>query len=141
MSENLTTEKSESSKLRQPHVLVVDDEPLICLGLYSALSEAGYLVEESYDGHQAFKPSVGDVWDLLITDYRLPSCNGFDVIRSLRKIHPRIPVVMISSYADSISPDLVKELGIACIIPKPFDLGRVVACADKLTRQASDCVQ
>ena len=115
-------------------MLIVDDEPLICMALRSVLKDAGFAVEQSLDGRVALEPDSGSRWDLLITDFRLPSCDGFDVIRSLRRLQPGLPVVMISSYADSVPRETVEELSIDCLIPKPFDLDQIVACAKHLTR-------
>jgi len=102
-------------------ILVVDDERLIRWGLRQGLQELGYQVDEAADGAEAVQAVQREVPDLVLLDYRLPDESGIDVLRRIRKLAPRIPVVMITAHASvSGAVEAMKE-GAYDYIGKPFE--------------------
>ena len=80
-------------------VLVVDDEKMVRWTLAQALGEAGYQVDEASDAAEALRIATGDLPDVVLLDYRLPDRTGVEVLRDLRKLAPRLPVVMLTAHA------------------------------------------
>ena len=53
-------------------VLVVDDEPMVCLALTNWLEEENYFAQAVEDGPQAIKAVRGENWDIVLLDLRMP---------------------------------------------------------------------
>ena len=107
-------------------ILVVDDEKMVRWGLRKALEEAGYEVDEATTAAEALEAAAGEVPDMVLLDYKLPDRSGIEVLRSLRKSAPRLPVVMITAHASiGGAVEAVKE-GVYDYISKPFEVEEVI---------------
>eukprot|EP01037_Dinobryon_pediforme_P038669 gene38669-46830_t len=65
-------------------VLVVEDEKIIAEDIAQGLSEAGYVVETSHDGEDAWFLGETEDYDAIILDLGLPRLDGLSVVRRLR---------------------------------------------------------
>jgi CheY-like chemotaxis protein len=82
-------------------VLLVDDEPLVRLATADALADEGFAVAEAASGEDALALLEADpAFDCVVTDYLMPGLNGVDLARRLRERHPRLPVMLLSGYAE-----------------------------------------
>lgn len=102
-------------------ILVVDDEPNICLILKRWLSEAGYDVDTAEDGFVALKKVHEDGADLVISDIKMPRMNGIELIRQLKLIHPDVPVIALSGLHDINTVRAAMREGAYDYLFKPFD--------------------
>ena len=118
-------------------VLVVDDEKLIRWSIKQALEQAGYLVDQAGTAGEALTAFESEAPDLVLLDYQLPDRTGVEVMADLRKIAPRVPVIMITAHASvSGAVEAVKE-GVYDYISKPFDIQELlqtVSCALEASR-------
>lgn len=103
------------------HILLVDDEEaLVSLGKVM-LEELGYCVTTSTDSVEAlatFKTHP-DRFDLVIPDQRMPHLMGLDLATALMDIQPTLPVILLTGYCNTMSPDTAKETGIRELLLKP----------------------
>ena len=88
-------------------ILVVDDHETIREIIIDFLGETGHTMIQAINGKQAqqkikkAKPPI----DLVITDFRMPEMNGIELILWIKKEHPEIPVILMSSDdLDKVSP-------------------------------------
>ena len=82
-------------------ILVVDDDPENVRNYSEILIDLDYRVIARGDVDSALALLSGDiVVDLVITDYRMPGKTGLDFILALRKLRPRLPVIMITAYGN-----------------------------------------
>jgi CheY-like chemotaxis protein len=121
--------------LREPSVLVVDDEELVGQLICDALEDAGYDVVYTESGLEAVAllASEGREWAGVVTDINLgrASPRGWDVARSARQATPAIAVIYVSG--DSSHEWAVQGVPLSVMISKPFTASRVVvALADLL---------
>ncbi len=77
-------------------ILLVDDEPSIRVVLSAVLEDAGYSVDVAEHGFDALRKIQNAVPDLVITDLRMPSMNGFELLAVLRERFPQLPTIVIS---------------------------------------------
>ena len=120
-------------------VLVVDDEPAIRRFASRVLREAGYGVEEAADGMDALSVIRGGPVELgaVISDIVMPRMNGVELLQSLSRERPRLPVILMSGYgAEQLAGrGIVSPCG---VLAKPFSpqllLAEVRRC---LAHQAS----
>ena len=113
-------------------LLLVDDEVEILDALTEHLEHEGYAVARAVDGEEALRKVQNERPDLVLLDIRMPGINGLEVLRRLRRDHPRVPVVMLTGLDDEALGRSTLQMGAVDYILKPFDLGhlsRVVLAA------------
>ncbi|WP_375404620.1 PAS domain-containing protein [uncultured Sphingomonas sp.] len=88
--------------LRRASVLLVDDEELVRSGTADILIDLGHTVVEVASGAQALAALRGGVEvDLVVTDYLMPGMTGAALIRELRGSWPRMPVLLVTGFANT----------------------------------------
>jgi two-component system, OmpR family, response regulator MprA len=119
-----------------PHrILVVEDERAMSQLLEQALEESGYAVSVAENGREGLKKAPEH--DLLIVDVMMPVLNGFDMVRELRELGNKTPVLFLTAK-DAVS-DRVKglDLGGDDYLMKPFKLEELLARVRALLRRSS----
>jgi PAS domain S-box-containing protein len=116
-------------------VLVVDDEAFILETARETLNDAGYqaLTADGAEAALHIMETRGDEIDAVITDLRMPSMDGFALIRRLHAQRPNLPIIAASGMADGRTDDAV-EAGARTFLAKPFT-------ADKLQAALQDVLQ
>lgn len=102
------------------NVLVVDDEPIVCHSLRKILTKQSCAVEEAFDVDAALLKMRLNKYDLIFLDLKMPKTDGIDLLKSVKKLYPEIPVVMISGYASIKTAVEATKEGAFNFIPKPF---------------------
>jgi len=82
------------------HILVIEDEPGLRLGIKHFLTSQGYKLSLCTDGAEGMKAIKKGDFDLVITDIRLPHCSGFEILKTLKGLHPDKGIILITAYAD-----------------------------------------
>jgi CheY-like chemotaxis protein len=108
-------------------ILVLEDEEHIRTMLVEALSQAGHRVESAVDGLQGLARFQGGQFDVVLTDLSLPECSGLDVARSVKRLRPETPVVLITGWGHLLDPERLRESGVDLMLVKPFRLERVLS--------------
>jgi excisionase family DNA binding protein len=116
-------------RVAPPRVLVADDEDAIRDLLAKTLALADYEVETVPDGQAALDRLRARPYQLLITDLRMPGLDGLSVIREARRLHPHLPVVIITGYSSESSAIEAINLGVSGYLTKPFRVAKVLAVA------------
>jgi len=107
-------------KSDRPLVLLVEDNETLRSVLSHQLRDAGYEVEEAWDGqHALFRMGEGG-YDLVLTDYRMPKMDGLHLLKALKAWWPHIPVVFLSAEAGGAGRDAL-ALGAFAWLAKPCD--------------------
>jgi len=128
------------------HILVVEDDPSITLGLQMNLEAEGYEVSIAVDGEDGLARAVSSNVDLVILDVMLPKMNGLEVVKAIRSQGNHVPVVMLSARGAEMDKVLGLELGAEDYITKPFSLAELLARVkavlrrDGIARQAPERV-
>ena len=113
------TENGSSSDLT-PHVLVIDDEEIICQQLELLYSATGFRVTTVSRGEEALQYLEDENIDLVVTDIRLPGFSGIDLTRKIQSQWPDVPVIVMTGHADIQSAVEALKLGASDYIAKPF---------------------
>ena len=85
---------------RVANILVCDDERSICEMLDIALRRDGHRVETVQSGQAAKNKIDGDLYDLIITDIKMPNIDGIEVLRHAHRVSPDSPVILITAVED-----------------------------------------
>jgi two-component system response regulator PilR (NtrC family) len=83
----------------EDRILFVDDEPGMRKTVSHLLQKEGYPFDLASCGEEAMKRVEDEVYDLVITDIRMPDCSGIDVLRHVRDVSPSTTVMLISAYS------------------------------------------
>ena len=118
------------------HLLIVEDDAHIRLGLCDALRAEGYEVSECRDGTQAAPLLKQRKPDLVILDIMLPGKSGYDLCREIRGAKNRVPILMLSAKGQEIDKVVGLELGADDYVTKPFSLRELLARVHALLRRA-----
>ncbi|MCB2190382.1 MAG: response regulator [Deltaproteobacteria bacterium] len=108
--------------LENYHILVVDDESMIIELLARLLSERGYDVSTAYDGREALEFLRSHACDLVISDVRMPHLDGLQLLKAVKDMNPRLPVIMISGYDEAAVVVDALKAGAENFLAKPLDL-------------------
>ena len=103
-----------------PRILVVDDEKLICQNCVKILSKMDCVAEYALNGYDALKMMEKRPYDVVITDLKMGSLGGMEVLRRVRESFPGTRVIVITGYASVSSAVEVMKLGAFDYLPKPF---------------------
>jgi two-component system, OmpR family, alkaline phosphatase synthesis response regulator PhoP len=117
------------------HILIVEDDESIILGLEMNLRAEGYLVSVAVDGESALSRAAENDIDLAIVDVMLPRMNGFEVVRALRARGQTVPIVMLSARGAEMDKVMGLELGAEDYITKPFGLAELLARVKAVLRR------
>ncbi|KIL53168.1 response regulator YycF [Jeotgalibacillus campisalis] len=107
-------------------ILVVDDEKPIADILQFNLKKEGYEVHCAYDGDEAIAKVNEIKPDLILLDIMLPSRDGMEVCREVRKTF-EMPIIMLTAKDSEIDKVLGLELGADDYVTKPFSTRELVA--------------
>jgi two-component system, OmpR family, response regulator ResD len=118
-----------------PHVLVVDDEPIVRDVLTRYLTRAGYQVSDAADGEQALEAISAGHPDVVLLDLMLPRVNGLDVLRSVRR-DSDVPVIVLSARSSERERIDGLRQGADDYVIKPYSPGEVVARVEAVLRRA-----
>jgi two-component system response regulator CpxR len=118
-------------------VLLVDDDRELCQMLTEYMSAEDIRMATATDGAAALKLIGNKSFDLIILDVMLPSLNGFDVLRTLRRAHS-VPVIMLTARGTDTDRILGFELGADDYLPKPFNPKELLARMRAVLRRTSE---
>src|SRR5215472_1662652 len=113
----------------QRRILVVDDEPFVCDAVKMMLTFDGHIVETASNGKDALALFEIGKFDLIITDFAMPTMKGDELAAAIKARSPKQPVVMITAYAEMLKSSGNPMAGVDFLISKPFlleDLRRAI---------------
>ncbi len=113
-------------------VLIVDDEPSMRMALSESLESCGYKVKTAESGADALAKFQEGKFEVVITDMRMPGMSGMEVLRGIRKVSSKTPVVVITAYGTvNTAVEAMKE-GAADFIMKPFSVDHLESIVKKV---------
>ena len=110
----------------EPHVVVVDDDPIIREMVADYLVKHDIRVSAVADGKAMNETLATEVVDLIVLDLRLPSEDGMNLARKLRD-ESTIPIIMLTGRSDEADRVMGLELGADDYVTKPFSPRELLA--------------
>jgi len=105
-----------------PTVLVIDDEIEVVEFLCNFLKRFNITAHKAVNGEGAIKAFAKEKAEWLFLDIKMPDMDGFDVLKSIKKMDPGVQTIMITGRDDKESQKKAKNLGAIDYIIKPLDL-------------------
>jgi DNA-binding NtrC family response regulator len=108
-------------------LLIVDDDEEMRGLLRKVLEKEGYHVSVAGDGREALAVLARGTFDLVVTDMLMPHDGGLELLETLHRIHPALPVIIVTAFGDWHSYTRALELGAAAFISKPLRMTELIA--------------
>ncbi len=110
-------------------ILIVDDHPIVRRGLQSLLTDAKDLqvVGEASNGAEALQQIAALKPDVVLMDIRLPNADGVQVTRRVRREHPHVKVIILTTYDDEQHLFNAIEAGAHGFLTKHADYGDIAS--------------
>jgi len=118
------------------HILIVEDEEQMRLGLRDNLEFEDYEVDMAADGEEGLKKILNNTYDLILLDVMMPKMSGFDVCKKVRSKDISTPILMLTAKGEEIDKVLGLELGADDYITKPFSLRELLARIKAVLRRS-----
>jgi PAS domain S-box-containing protein len=108
-------------------ILAVEDSPTQAVALHAALASGGYSVTEARSGEEALEALAASSFDVVVSDVVMPgTVDGYELCRRLKRGHPTLPVILLTSLADPL--DIIRglEAGADNFLTKPYTAERLL---------------
>jgi len=106
-------------------ILIIEDEKGMNEVLRILLEAEGYDVTSAFDGYEGVDAIKNDIFDLVISDIKMPGLNGFEVLKTVKEISPDTIVIMITAFGTTESAIEAMKLGAYDYINKPFKIDEI----------------
>ena len=117
--------------------LLVEDDPDVGQHVYDALQEAGFVVDWSRDGNDAWFKGDVEEFDVAILDLGLPQLDGLSVLKRWRAAKRIFPVLILSARSNWAEKVEGIETGADDYLGKPFEVAELIARTRALVRRAA----
>jgi DNA-binding NtrC family response regulator len=131
---------SNNNHTKRPHILIVDDDPGQRSLLDSFLKSQGFATTVVASGEQALAALRSGTFAMMISDVRMPGISGLETLRQARQEFARLPVLLVTAYADIRDAVSAMRDGALNYLSKPIDLDdllRQVQQATGIAKQQS----
>jgi DNA-binding response OmpR family regulator len=119
-------------------ILVVEDDAAIRRGLVDALSFAGYATLEASEGAAGLAAALSSDCDLLLLDLVRPGRDGLSVLREIRAMWSRLPVIVLTARGSEDDRVRGLDLGADDYVVKPFSIKELLARVEAVLRRAPE---
>ena len=115
------------------HLLVIEDERVLCETIVRSLRSLAYSVDHCYDGDQALELLGTERYELVLLDLNLPGKDGMTVLRTFRQRDRKTPVLILSARSEVKDKVEGLDAGANDYLSKPFHLAELEARIRSLT--------
>ncbi|MDX2131994.1 MAG: response regulator [Planctomycetota bacterium] len=120
---------TETGRLADVKVLIVDDDPDVLESMDAAFQAEGALTQVATDGNEAVRICQGEVPDLVVLDMMLPRRSGFLVLEKIKGYEDAPAVIMVTANEGRRHEAYASSLGVDRYLQKPVPLGQLLDAA------------
>jgi DNA-binding response OmpR family regulator len=121
-------------------ILVVDDEPDVCVGLEKVLNENGFTVDSYEDLVLAVENFKAGLYDLVILDIKMPELNGFELCRDIKRLDKKVKTCFLTAgeMFYGVYSDIFSSLPANCFIRKPVENKELLRRIEEILTNGGD---
>lgn len=117
------------------NIIVVDDDKVLRKNLAFYVRSQGFDVDVAESGEEAVNMAKKKFYDIVVSDVRMANMSGFEMMKSIKKIHPGSEVILVTGYGNiPMAVDAIQG-GAADFICKPFEFGGLLSRIEKILRK------
>ncbi len=127
------TREKRLDEVAKKRVLVIDDDLPLRGMLAAALRQHGFQVLLAGDGAEGQRALTIHRPDIVLLDLAMPDVNGWDFLQRLQETGHlgKLPIVVLSAHVH-VEPAALLQMGVAAILPKPFNLNELIELIEHL---------
>jgi nitrogen regulation protein NR(I) len=110
-----------------PRILLIEDDPGLAASLQKVLRAEGYVVESVGRGDEGLARAKAQIFDLVITDFKLPGLSGLDLIAQLHGTKPKLPIIMMTAHGTTETAIEATKSGACEYVLKPCEPDEILA--------------
>jgi CheY-like chemotaxis protein len=144
-SNNTANNTAEPRRQDMTRILVVDDDPMVCMAIEVYLERHNFQVTIADGGEAGLRALDSQAFDLMIVDIFMPHMRGFESIRIFHERAPSLPLIAMSGYAfanlAAPAPDFLRmalELGASRCLRKPFTPAALITVINECLSEARE---
>ncbi|MBN2704880.1 MAG: sigma-54-dependent Fis family transcriptional regulator [Deltaproteobacteria bacterium] len=118
------------------HIMVVDDEPSMCEFMEIILERSGYQVSRFTEAPAAVASLETEHYDLVISDIKMPTISGLELLRAVKKKSPVTEIIMMTAFASTDTVIEAMKNGAFDYITKPFKVDEILITVDKALKNS-----
>lgn len=126
-----------AGRSRNLRILLIEDSYDICFLMKMDLEGMGHTVATASDGRLALETARSEPPDLIISDIKMPLVDGYEVIRTLRRM-PELrntPAIAMTGFGSKAEIEKALAAGFDAYLSKPADPGKIAALIEQLTER------
>jgi DNA-binding response OmpR family regulator len=123
----LESDGAREEPVGSARVLLIEDEPGIVDFVQRGLEAEGFVVESAVDGIEGERLALKGSFDAIVLDLMLPGRSGLEILGSVRRNTPSVPVIVLTARAEIEDRVAGLEAGAVDYLVKPFSLAELVA--------------
>jgi len=112
--------------MKEFKVLMVDDEEDFINTVAERMRMRDLSPELALSGEQALERVEDDIPDVMVLDLKMPGIDGMEVLRRVRKAHPRVQVVILTGHGSEKDEAEARRLGAFAYLQKPVDMEKLI---------------
>jgi DNA-binding NtrC family response regulator len=118
-------------------ILVVDDEAPIREMLKKGLSQmGGFTIDVAQNGQEAIEKIEKDVFDLILTDLKMPEMDGIELLKTIKGTRPEMMVILMTAYGSIQTAVEAIKIGANDYITKPIDFNELLIHISKAQKES-----
>jgi len=121
--------------VKQPKILVVDDEQSLRGMLAIVLQREGYQVEEAENSGRALQKIAADKFSLVLSDIRMPDLDGLQLLARVKELDPELPVILMTAHVSAQDAVEAMKLGAEDYIIKPINIDELILIVARSLRR------
>lgn len=127
--------RSSDRNTNHAKILLVDDNRNGLIARKSVLEELGYVTVATTDPAEALDLFSKQQFDLVITDYKMPSVDGLEVIQRIRALNENVPIILISGFVENLGMTEASTGADAVVQKCANEIQHLVRAVSRLTRR------
>ena len=117
-----------------PAVLLIEDDEDNRELMAEVLESAGFVVVSAAGGAEGLRKLAEHPVDVVVTDVGMPGMGGLEVARAAKQIAPRVPVVVVTGYAERDDITAARGRSVDAVLVKPVDPDHLTAAIEDVLR-------
>ena len=120
--------------MAQPHVLIIDDEPLMRISIADAMKAEGYQAKVASTGPEGMELIKKEPFEIVISDLRLPGLDGLRILQTCKEVSPRTGVIVITAHGSVETAVEAMKMGAYDYVTKPFSMDELILIVKRLVK-------
>ena len=124
--------------LSDKKVLCVEDEAIILCNIMESLELFFGKVVGVKDGREALEEALGNIYDVLMLDVSIPHIDGLEVVKKIRQVNKKIPIIILSAHTEQEYLWRAVDLKITRYLTKPYDKNTLIKALEDVALELVD---